>query len=115
MSKNRHSGSHSSGQQKAAELQNLGAHTHRAAEQGNDPDHLKAHEQTRQAAEHNESPEATGVHGLHTFGHQEIAVLAYQLWEARGCPEGSAEEDWSNAVKELRSQNLRTHAAAAKS
>ena len=29
--------------------------------------------------------------------HGEIAALAYSLWEARGCPEGSPEEDWLNA------------------
>jgi hypothetical protein len=24
----------------------------------------------------------------------QIAALAYALWEARGCPEGSPEDDW---------------------
>jgi hypothetical protein len=28
-------------------------------------------------------------------------ALAYQLWEARGCPEGTPEEDWFNAEKAL--------------
>ena len=32
---------------------------------------------------------------------QEIAVLAFTLWEARGCPEGTPEEDWFNAEREL--------------
>jgi hypothetical protein len=27
----------------------------------------------------------------------EIAVLAYELWRARGCPEGSPEADWLRA------------------
>ena len=31
----------------------------------------------------------------------EIATLAYQLWEARGCPEGSPEEDWLRAERQL--------------
>jgi hypothetical protein len=31
----------------------------------------------------------------------EIRNLAYRLWEERGCPEGTAEEDWSNAEREL--------------
>ena len=35
-----------------------------------------------------------------------IAALARQLWEARGCPEGSPEIDWFEAVKELRSRAL---------
>jgi len=28
---------------------------------------------------------------------EEIAALAYSLWQARGCPEGSPEDDWFNA------------------
>jgi hypothetical protein len=27
----------------------------------------------------------------------DIAALAYQLWEARGCPMGSPDEDWYRA------------------
>jgi len=30
-----------------------------------------------------------------------IAVLAYQLWQARGCPEGSPEVDWLRAEEKL--------------
>jgi hypothetical protein len=26
------------------------------------------------------------------------------LWQARGCPHGSSEEDWFHAAEELRSQ-----------
>jgi hypothetical protein len=47
-----------------------------------------------------------GQHGIVTFGHAEIAALAHQLWEERGRPEGSPEEDWHRAVVRLRSQNL---------
>ena len=36
--------------------------------------------------------------------HDEIAVLAYSYWEARGCQGGSPEEDWFRAEQELRSQ-----------
>ena len=32
----------------------------------------------------------------------EIAALAYRLWQDRGCPKGSAEEDWYLAERELR-------------
>ena len=39
-----------------------------------------------------------------------IAVRAYQLWEARGCPAGSPEEDWYRAEQELRGQSLRLKA-----
>jgi hypothetical protein len=30
-----------------------------------------------------------------------IARLAYEYWEARGCPDGSPEEDWFRAEKTL--------------
>jgi hypothetical protein len=41
--------------------------------------------------------------------HEEIAALAYSLWEARGCPEGSPEEDWLNAERALNEhQSART-------
>ena len=33
---------------------------------------------------------------------EEIARLAYSYWEARGCQDGSAEEDWFRAEQELR-------------
>ncbi len=32
----------------------------------------------------------------------DIALLAYSYWEARGCPNGSPEEDWFRAERELR-------------
>ena len=34
--------------------------------------------------------------------HEDIAALAYSLWEARGCPEGTPDEDWLNAEKALK-------------
>jgi hypothetical protein len=34
--------------------------------------------------------------------HEEIARRAYQLWEERGGPHGSPEEDWHRAQRELR-------------
>jgi len=33
---------------------------------------------------------------------QETALRAYQLWRERGCPEGSAEEDWFRAEEQVR-------------
>jgi hypothetical protein len=36
--------------------------------------------------------------------HEEIAVRAYQLWEERGRPIGSPEEDWSRAENEMRGE-----------
>ena len=36
---------------------------------------------------------------------QDIANIAYQRWLDRGCPEGSAEEDWYEAERELKSRS----------
>jgi hypothetical protein len=33
--------------------------------------------------------------------YEDIAFLAYALWQERGCPEGSSEEDWFSAEQEL--------------
>lgn len=34
--------------------------------------------------------------------HRSIGELAYRLWQARGCPDGTAEQDWLEAEKQLR-------------
>ncbi len=39
-----------------------------------------------------------------TASHEEIAALAYQLWNNRGCPLGSPEEDWCRAERWLRTK-----------
>jgi hypothetical protein len=36
-----------------------------------------------------------------TLPHEEIAKLAYALWQERGSPEGSAEVDWFEAEEKL--------------
>jgi len=33
--------------------------------------------------------------------HEQIASLAYALWQERGCPEGSPQVDWLRAEQEL--------------
>jgi len=33
--------------------------------------------------------------------HRSIGELAYLLWQARGCPPGTAEKDWLEAEKQL--------------
>jgi hypothetical protein len=33
--------------------------------------------------------------------HEQVAVLAYALWQKRGSPEGSPDEDWFQAEREL--------------
>lgn len=103
------SGSHYENHQRAAELHDAAAHAHRLAEQQGKQDHLTGHELSRRALEHSEQAhqhtQATvGAHGIPTFGHNDIAALAYELWRARGCPDGSPEEDWFRAAEELRSR-----------
>jgi len=44
--------------------------------------------------------------------HDRIAALAHQLWEMRGRPEGSPEQDWSQAEMQLRLQDMPDSAAA---
>lgn len=45
----------------------------------------------------------------------EIAARAYRCWHERGCPEGSPEEDWDRAERELRAerQGYRTKTSSA--
>ena len=41
----------------------------------------------------------------------EVALRAYRLWEKRGCPFGSPEEDWFRAEQEIRSEQAQPAAA----
>jgi hypothetical protein len=85
----------------------LAAHAHRAAQQQHGKqEHETGHEHSRRALEHSQAAHqqtqlSVDRHGLTAFGHRETAELAYELWEARGCPDGSPEEDWFRATKEL--------------
>jgi hypothetical protein len=111
MSTHSNSGSHYENHQRADELQDSAAHAHRTAEQQGKQDHLPGQEHSRQALEHSpgahqHTQAATAAHGIVSFGHAEIAALAHELWQARGCPDGSAQEDWFHAAEALRS---RTH------
>lgn len=36
--------------------------------------------------------------------HEDITAVAYSLWQARGCPEGSPEEDWFKAESALKAK-----------
>jgi hypothetical protein len=114
MSKRYRNGSHYENHQRAAELHDAAAHAHRSAAEAHEKqDHLTGQELSRQALEHSRlahhhTQEAHGEqvneHGFPIFGHQEIAALAHSLWQARGCPEGSPEEDWYRAAHELRNR-----------
>jgi len=43
-----------------------------------------------------------------TPGPEQIARLAYSYWQARGCPEGSPEEDWFRAEAALATSSVGT-------
>jgi len=106
-------------QQIAAEHRDLAAHAHRTgAEHHGKEVHLTGHESSRQALEHSnrdylhplQEPQKAGTEQdinviAHQAAEQAIDALAYQLWQARCCPEGSPEEDWFRAVEELRSRD----------
>jgi hypothetical protein len=99
---------------RAAELHDLAAHSHRtAAEKNGQQDHLTGQERSRQSLEHSRNAhESTAElhhgahreHGLVAFGYDEIAARAQAIWQAAGCPEGTAEADWFRAAEELRSR-----------
>jgi hypothetical protein len=54
-------------------------------------------QETQQA----ESPETSVPSAEPRPSYEQIASLAYALWQQRGCPEGSPEEDWFRAEQEL--------------
>ncbi len=113
MSTRHNNGSHYENHQQAEELRDVAAHAHRAAEKHGQQEHQTGHEQSKQKMEHSEQnylhaqelqQRRTNEHGIPIFGHAEIAALAYELWHARGCPQGSPEEDWFHAAEQLRSR-----------
>jgi len=108
MSTRYNNGSHYENHQEASELREGAAHAHRVGEQQGKQEYLTGHEHSRQALEHSANGHqhlaaSTNEHGIATFGHDEIAARAYELWQARGCPDGSRQEDWFHAAKDLRS------------
>jgi Protein of unknown function (DUF2934) len=95
--------------QRAAESHDRAADAHRIAQKHEKGDVITGEEYSRQALNHSQAAAkltkaiALG-YGVVTFGHDEIASLAYELWQARGCPYGSPEEDWLRAENELRAR-----------
>ncbi len=110
MSKRFNNGSHYENHPRAAELHELAAHNHGLGEHHEAGEHLTGAEHTRQAGEHKSHSQDgktevhTMGHGIPAFTHADTAVLAYQLWEARGRPEGSSGQDWQEATRELRTK-----------
>jgi Protein of unknown function (DUF2934) len=41
-----------------------------------------------------------------TVTDDEIARRAYEIWQARGCPQGDGQEDWETAKSELMSSRI---------
>jgi hypothetical protein len=39
--------------------------------------------------------------------HEDIAALAYALWQEQGCPDGKQEENWLKAELQLTAKALR--------
>jgi hypothetical protein len=54
-----------------------------------------------------EQHEVPAAHPLVSDGPdiEAIQMRAYELWCKRGCPHGSADEDWHQAERELRAKN----------
>jgi len=111
MSTRNNNGSYDQQHQRPAELRGFAEHAHLVTSVSHDQqDHQTGAEHSRQALEH--SPKAhhqtDEVHQDFTikrspavFEHEDVAVVAHGLWEARGRPDGSAEEDWFHAAQEL--------------
>ena len=104
MSTGHNDGSQYENHQRVAELHDIAAHAHRVGEQQKGKqDHLTGHEHSRQALEHSQhAHQVTQQDGTAPLGHDDIAARAHELWKARGCPDGSPEEDWFHAAEELR-------------
>ena len=47
---------------------------------------------------------------MQNFSPDQIAQLAYQLWQELGCPDGSPEVDWERAVRLLESPSTQSNA-----
>jgi hypothetical protein len=50
------------------------------------------------------SEEKANEKSINSLDPRRTALLAYEFWRARGCPEGSPEEDWFLAEEQLRHQ-----------
>ncbi len=59
---------------------------------------------------HNGNHETSADARPERLSESEIASRAYQRWQHRGRPDGSAEEDWLEAEREVESQQAATQA-----
>ena len=79
-------GSHYENHPRAAELHEGAAHAHETGELHGKQDHLSGSEHSHQEFEREQelqrhAHESTVGHGIATFGHDDIAALAYERWE----------------------------------
>ena len=109
MSNRNEHGSSDQHHRRAAEMHDVASHAHVvAAEAHEKQDHQTGHERSRQALEHSQkaheqtdqSHQGT-ANGRLMRAHEDVAILAHGLWEARGRPDGSPEEDWFHAAHQL--------------
>jgi len=110
MSTRYNNGSHYENHQRAAELHDAAAHAHQSAAEAHEKqDHQTGHERSRRALEHSQkaferteqAQQAAQYSDRTSPGQAEIAARARELWESRGCPEGSPDEYWFRAEQEL--------------
>lgn len=107
MSENRNRGASREKHEHAAEMHDGAAHAHLVASVAHEKqDHLTAHESSRYALENTLGAQAHSRQASEEFGHSEIAAAAHLLWEDRGRPPGSAEQDWFDAVRDLREEHV---------
>ncbi len=102
---------HYDSHEQVTKLQETAAHAYLVASEGHGKqDHATGHERSRQALEHSHKTyeqnqqadrEAHNEHGTSRLEHDDLAIIAHRLWEARGCPMGSPDEDWFQAAQEL--------------
>ena len=50
-------------------------------------------------------PDAQPV-ALDPVNHDQVAAIAYRIWQERGCPIGSDQEDWYRAEAELKNREV---------
>jgi hypothetical protein len=63
-------------------------------------------QQQSQVQAHAEGQPQQQVSG--TAQQQAVANLAYDLWEQRGCPQGSPDEDWNRAEQLLQATKIQS-------
>ena len=99
----------------AAELHDYAADVHHAANHSGSQNHETRQNQSKQALERSwqaylNSGDADhrdrNAIGNSNVEDEEIATLAYQFWQAGGCAEGTADNDWHRAEEQFRSEKL---------